>query len=69
LIECNGLEEAALYQERCEKIADYYQLAPLQGKLILLKCSLEYKKKAGQFKTIEEIEGHIRRLEQVTKIF
>lgn len=51
LIECNGLEEASLFLARCESIADFYKLTPLQGKLKLLKCSLEIKKRGGEFKT------------------
>ena len=69
LIECNGLEEASLFLARCETIADFYKLIPLQGKLRLLKCSLEIKKRGGEFKSQEEIEENIRSLKEATKIF
>jgi hypothetical protein len=46
------LIDAAEYLKKSESIAEYYGLTPLKGKLILLKISLEYKKRKGSFEDV-----------------
>lgn len=67
LIECNAQTEAMNTLEKCEKIAEFFELKPLQAKLVLLKMSLSIKTK--QMESIPEMEEMIVKLQDANRLF
>ena len=59
---------ANLYIEKCEKIAQSYNLKPLEAKLVLLRTSITYNRKSSTMK-IGQLEELLQKIQSASKIF
>jgi hypothetical protein len=67
LIEWTEYKEALIYLEKCDKIAQFYKLRPLEAKLVLLRISLICKK--GAPSELQQLEELLLKLHNASKIF